>query len=227
MTISKRDAKLLLILLGIIILLMSYLAVYNPYLEKIEAVEAETAALRPELEKLQGYYQNLNVYQAGIDSASETMTAELANYPSDIRAEDLIMYAVSLENKVGVKVTGITFSEPQPILSFQTISETSDGGWDAVDLTAYRTGMTVSCSLGYQALKDMADYLADTQYRTALDTVSVSFNSESGELIGTAGINKYFVASGTEDYQATEVPKVSIGTDDIFSTIGITASGQE
>ena len=87
LTISKRDAKLLLILLGIIILLVAYLAVYNPYTTRTEAVEAETAALQPQLQELQGYYQNIDSYYAGIDSAAETVEDELRHYPAAVRSE--------------------------------------------------------------------------------------------------------------------------------------------
>lgn len=223
MTISKRDAKLLLILLGIIILLVGYLAVYNPYVNKTEAVEAETSALRPTLEELNGYYQNLDSYYAGIDSAADTMEEELAKYPTDVRPEDLVMYAINLEEKIGADITGIVFSGVDPIMDFQTVSENEDGTYSIRDVSAFRSGMTLSCSLGYQEMKDMLDYLIDTNFRTALDVVSVSFNSETGELIGSASINKYFVAGSDEEYVATQVPTVPIGTDDIFGTFTVSA----
>ena len=223
MTISKRDAKLLLILLGIIILLVGYLAVYNPYVGKTETVEAESAALQPELAELQGYYSNLDSYYAGIDDAADTVQEELEKYPSDVRPEDLIMYVISLEDKIGLDITSIVFSGVDPIITFQTVDENEDGTYAVRDVSAFRSGMTVSCSLGYQEMKDMIDYLADTPLRTALDTVSVSFNSETGKLVGTATINKYFVAGADEEYVATEVPTVPIGTDDIFGTFTVSA----
>jgi len=223
MTISKRDAKLLLILLGIIILLVGYLAVYNPYVGKTEAVQAETAALQPELSELQGYYQNLDSYYAGIDSAADSMAEELENYPTDVRPEDLVMYTISLEEKIGLDVTSIIFSGVDPIMDFQTVFANEDGSYSTRDVSAFRSGMTISCSLGYQEMKDMIDYLTETPFRTALDTVSVSFNSETGKLIGTATIVKYFVAGADEVYVATEVPTVPIGTDDIFGTFAVSA----
>lgn len=225
MTISKRDAKLLLILLGIIILLVGYLAVYNPYVNKTEAVEAETAALQPELTELQGYYQNLDTYEAGIDSAAGTIDNEMANYPTDVRPEDLIMYAIKLEDKIGLSVSSISFSGAEDILDFQLPVKADDGTYSLRDVSAYSSGMTVNCNLGYQQLKDMIDYIADTEHRTSLDTVSVNFNSEDGKLIGTATINKYFVAGADETYVPTEVPNVPLGTDDLFGTFSLTAGG--
>lgn len=69
MTISKRDAKLLLCLLGIGIFLLFYLAVYGNLNSQAEKVRADTAALMPELTELRGYNTNRETYQKGIDDA--------------------------------------------------------------------------------------------------------------------------------------------------------------
>ena len=42
--------------------------------EKINAKRAEADALRPQLSELQGYYANLDAYNAGIDECADTMS---------------------------------------------------------------------------------------------------------------------------------------------------------
>lgn len=217
MTISKRDAKLLLVLLGIVILLVSYLAVYSPYATQTEELESEISALRPQLQELQGYNDNLAAYQAGIQDFSAQMTDEVSHYPSAIRTEDLILYALELRDRTGMDISGISFTDPEEMTALQILG--GDGAFK--DATAYRTTMTLSCTLDYDGLKTLADYVASTGDRTALDAVSVSYNAESGALIGSATVDKYYITAGDEDYVPTQVPDVPLGTDDIFGTVTV------
>ncbi|MEG1633687.1 MAG: hypothetical protein RR314_06490 [Oscillospiraceae bacterium] len=219
MTISKRDAKLLLILLGIILLLVAYLAIYNPYIAKTEAVDAEIAALAPELSELQGHYANLDAYKSGIDTAAELMDSELRNYPSAIRDEDLIMYATTLQDKTGLRLTGVAFTGAEAILQFQEVSVAENGAVALRDVTAWRSGATATMTLGYQELKDMIDYISKTRTRTSLESVTVTFDSETGELTGDLTFNKYFISGAGDVYSPTEVPSVPLGKDNLFGTL--------
>ena len=218
LTISKRDAKLLLILLGIIILLVAYLAIYNPYSAKTAAVEAETAALQPELADLMGYYENLDSYYAGIDAAAQTVEAELRNYPAAIRSEDVILYAVAMENQTGASIQSISFHAEEIQSQFSVMDKAADGSYSTRELTAWRTGATVSCSLGYQQLKKVIDYVNKSGDRSALENVNVTFDSENGQLTGDIGFNQYFVASADDAYAPTAVSGVTLGRDDLFGT---------
>lgn len=219
LTISKRDAKLLLILLGIIILLVAYLAVYNPYTTRTEAVEAETAALQPQLQELQGYYQNIDSYYAGIDSAAETVEDELRHYPAAVRSEDVIMYAIAMEQQTGASISGIAFTGEEIVSQFAVMEKAADGSLASRDMTAWRTGSTVNCSLGYDQLKSLIDYINKSGDRTALDIVSVTYDSESGGLTGEATFYKYFVASAGDAYVPAAVPGVTLGRADLFGTV--------
>ena len=223
LTISKRDAKLLLILLGIIILLVGYLAIYNPYTAKTEAVEAETAALQPELADLMSYYDNLDEYYAGTDAAAQTVEAELRNYPAAIRSEDVILYAVAMEKQTGATISSIAFAGEEILSQFAVMDKAADGTVAARDLTAWRTGATVSCSLSYQQLKSVIDYVNKSGDRSSLESVSVTFDSESGQLTGDVSFLQYFVAAADDEYVPSGVSGVTLGRADLFGTVAQTA----
>lgn len=219
LTISKRDAKLLLILLGIVILLVAYLAVYNPYISKTDAVRAEADALRPQLSELQGYYANLDAYNAGIDECADTMSTQLERYPTDVRSEDLLMYAVQLQQSTGIAVQGISFTGPEVLSQFSEISKADDGTYTTRDAAAMRSGATLTMSLSYQSLKDLLDTLSGEAHRTALDNVGVTYDSETGALTGDATFYRYFITGDGDEYVRTTVPSVPLGTEDLFGTV--------
>jgi len=219
MHISKRDANLLLILLGILLFVAGYFTVYLPYQNKTEALQAEIAALRPTLSELKGYEEKLDSYKAGIDGMEGKIAAEMERYPTDVRPEDFVVYAIELEEKIELDVTGIQFEDPVLISQFDSIRKNGEQ-YTVTPLAAYAYAATANCSLSYEELKDLIRYVNETPLCTKLDNVSVSFDSENGGLTGFFTLDKYFITSGSDPYVPTKVPDVALGTDDLFGTFG-------
>lgn len=224
MRISKKDAKLLLVLLAVIIFIAGYFVVYSPYTQKAEKVEAEIAALKPELDVLQKHYDNLSVYETGIDESYATIEDTLGVYPADVRTEDLLIYAIELEKNTGVDIRTLAFSGANPLAAFDVVKE-NDGGFAVTPYSGSRTAMTATCALTYAQLKDLIDYVNSTPMRTTLDSVAVSYDASTGGLSGTLAMSKYFISTEGQEYEPTKVPKVSLGKDALFDTITITPGG--
>lgn len=227
MTISKRDAKLLLILLGIIVLLVCYLAVYSPYTTRADSVRSETEALRPTLEQLQSYSQNLDAYKADTETAKTAIADALTRYPTDVRQEDLIMYTVDMADRTGLSVDSISTDTPAALLQFTENTENADGTLTPRTLTAFTRSATLSCSMTYSALKSMIDYISTSALRTALDSVTVSYDSETAGLTGTVTFDKYFITGDGDTYTATDVPSTALGRDNLFGTLTPAATGTD
>lgn len=219
MNISKRDLRLILILLSILIFVMTYFFVYSSFTTKEETVRAEIKALEPSLTEVQNYYNNLGVYQQTIEADTKVIADELVRYPNEVRSEDLIMYAVNLEDEVGLAVQTAAFSGPQLVMAIRGMLDDGNGNVAAIPLSAYRNAMSISATLTYQQLKSMIDYINYTKSSAKLNTVNVSYNAETGELMGTMIIDRYFIAGGDYKYRETEVPVMGLGTDNIFGTI--------
>ena len=100
MKLSKHDTNLLLVLVGLLVFLGAYLGIANRYNAKTEELQEEITALYPRLEELRTHSANLPVYEAGIDESIANVEAELARYPTDVRPEDLVMYAIELRDNV-------------------------------------------------------------------------------------------------------------------------------
>jgi hypothetical protein len=219
MNLSVRDQKLILILLGIVIFIGVYLGVYSNYDKKAEALEQEMAALQPRLSELQAYRDKSEEYRRGIDEAKEIISAELGQYPNDVRSEDMLMYAVELENEVGLNVSSAAFTEAEYIMDLRSVREKADGSYETVAVSAYRSSMDVACSLTYPELKNTIEYINYTPYCTRLNSLAVSYDAETGELTGSVKIDKYFITGLDDTYYETYVPPMPLGTSNIFGTI--------
>jgi hypothetical protein len=218
MTLSKRDIKLLFILLGAVFLLIGYFAVYSPFTAKTEAVEEETNELKPRLEELREYFENIDTYKAGIEKAKQTVQTEMKHYPTDVRPENMILYAQTLHEKFGVDVTGMSFDDPLSILTFKGVEEQGNDT-QVRELTAFQRSMTITCNLNYQQMKDMITYINTNDPRTSVDSINISYDSESGELTGDATLIQYFVTGEGDKYIAADVPNVKLGRENLFGTV--------
>ncbi len=218
MNISKRDLRLVLILLSILIFILAYFLVYSKYETRTGEVETQKKELQTKLSQLQGYSNKLGEYEQAIESNKQTIKNEIAHYPNDVRSEELIMYAVDLEDEVGLSISTASFSGPQLVMPLRAILE-RDGTTENLTLTAYRNTLSITAELTYQQLKSFIDYINYTTYVTKLNTANLSFDSETGELMSTIIIDKFFITGADAEYYETEVPVMGYGTENIFGTI--------
>lgn len=215
---TKRDKMLLLVLIGVVLLALAFIFVYRPVMTKTDALNAEISTMSSELAELQEHYDNLDYYESESQRAAEYISGQMARYPQSVRTEDQIMYAISLQDKTGVEISTISFSQPEAVLSFMGVAEDGES-YSTADMSAYQIAMNISCTLGYQQMKNMIDFINAGRDRSALESLNISFDSQTGELAGSATIYKYYISSPGDEYSATVVPNVPIGTDDLFSTV--------
>ncbi|MDR0838368.1 MAG: hypothetical protein LBN99_01850 [Oscillospiraceae bacterium] len=213
--ISKRDINLLLTVFGLLITLAVYFLVFSRLTAAADALDAGTEALRPRLATLQAYLAELPEYEAGIRDRSALISSELAGYARQVRTEDLIMYAVMLESEAALDIASATFAEPVPVSEFSAPG--ADGA--AVAYRAYSVSMTLNSQMTYAALKDAIDIINATPDRTLLDSLSVTFDSVRGGLIGTVTLSKVFITDGSYVYAPTVVPDGAYGNGNPFGTV--------
>ena len=215
--LSKKDLNVLLIALGIIILLLTFFLVVGNFNEKTEVLTAETESLIPRLSRLQEHETNIAFYNEQIKEAGDNITAEKQSYPASVRVEDLIMFAVNMEYETSAIIDAVNFNMPELLGDFD--APNADG--EPVRYSVYRVSMDMGAKFGYEPLKQMISHIYNTREKTTLDSVSVSFDSGTGYLMGNVAISKIYITDGTEVYVPTDVPYGSFGTDNPFGSVTI------
>jgi len=219
MNISKRDTKLLLILFGIIIFILCYFLVYLGYSEQNENLEDDIQDANLEYTRLRAFEREVAGYSAEMSGFVDFILESQAEYPIDIRAEDLIMYVVGLRESVEVSTGGITFIQPIEVMTVQGIIENEQGGYFFNPRKAYRTGVNLNCSLTYQQLKDLVHFVYNDSRKTSIHSISLSYNASTGLLFGNMVINKNFLSAYDMDYVAAQIPDMEIGLPNPFGVI--------
>ncbi len=218
MSVSKQDQKLLLILLGVVIFVVTYFLAYKPFVSLAKAEQSQLYTLETQAEQLREYANNQENYLKQTEQIESEIGDTLAGYPDDIRSEDLVMYVTELESKIGAKIDNFSISEPELVSDFQLPKKTNDG-YTFIPVASAHTGLTINCSLDYEQFKKLLDYIYTAQDRMDVSNVSVSYDSTTGKLMGVISIDKYFVVSTDYAYTKTQIPNVDLGTTDPFGTV--------
>jgi hypothetical protein len=219
MNISRRDIKMLLILFGIIIFVLCYFFVYLSYTEENEFLLEDIEDAEFELAQLKSLESGLAYYTEAVSNAEEFILAAQSQYPTDVHAADLIMYAVELGENVGIGTGGITFIQPVEIMTVRALVENEQGGYSFSPQTAYRTGIIMNCSLTYQELKDLVDYVYNESVKASIHSISLSYNSATGLLYGNVVIDKSFISSEDAEYVKAQIPDMRTGLPNPFGVI--------
>ena len=220
MTLQKKDIKLIIVLVGLLVLVIAYFAVFRPYKSKTEDLQAQIDSLQPELQQLREYDDHKQEYLDGIDAYKENAKSIMSSLPSSIWTEDQIMFLSMMEDDLDVEAQSEAFSDPTVLTQFSgTPLSDLDNYNDKVDMTAQKYQTTLSVNMDYNKFKDFIDYIYDEENMTGLDSVSLSYNAEDADLGISTVINQYSLSYDGAEEETHSVPEVSSGVSDPFGTI--------
>ncbi len=108
---SDRDKKLLVYLGALIILAAAYFLVGQPYLEKIDQLSTEKAALESELRDKRESFENKPMYEQGIADSAVKIDEIMKEFPEDNSDEKSIMFASHAETEIPIWFSQMRFAE--------------------------------------------------------------------------------------------------------------------
>ncbi len=116
MKVSKRDILLLVGFLGILAAVCSYFFVFQPTMEKSDALEQENMELQARINDLSSKMQNKDSYIAETESMNREMDAIFKEFPVDVREEDSILLAINQELIAPMLINSISISACEPVV---------------------------------------------------------------------------------------------------------------
>ena len=164
---SARDKKIIIVLIGAVILALSYFLVFQQAQEKRTQLESENAALTQKYQELSQLAAKVEDYKKEITTMNEEMDKALTHYPSYLQIEDTIMDVVTLEKETKTKVSSLSVATPT-----------------AVDIN---TGEAVDENAANTASTDTASTDGSTTDTTSTDGSTTDTASADGSTTDTAG----------------------------------------
>lgn len=218
MKVSKRDLYLLLALAGIIIVFCAWQFGFKNMSAKTETLRADTAVVQAEIDKYSAVKNNIDIYQKGIEDATNRIADILRKFPTNVLTEDAIMLGRELERDNDTTyVSGTTIGET--LNTYTAQSSPVDASAAPITYQLFKSKIVLSYTTSYKGLKDMFDYIAGHTNRMSIDNFSVSYDTSTGLLSGTSTVEMCYVSGSDKAYVEQNLSGVKIGTDNIFSTV--------
>ncbi len=217
--ISKTELKLMLIFGGLLVFIALYFLVYNPTLEENAILDTEIATLQPQLEELKTYEANYETYVANIDTIKANIANQLDLHPSKIEEEEFLVWAIDLEEDNEMDITTVGFGAEQNTANFPLYINTGADTDTMVNIDAGRATLTAVASFSYEEIKNAINDIYSYKHSTALDTITITYNAATGELMGNLAISKYYINYVDAPYTSVPMPTVPVGNDNPFGSL--------
>ena len=224
MKVSKKDIYLIIGFLGVLAFLCAFLWVYQPTMEKVDALKAESRSLEIEIADLQSKMDNKDTYVSKTQEMATEMDSILQMFPVELKEEDAIVLTLTEELLSPMIVTTLTMDETEPV-DFELYTQESEEAepvdtGETIQLGLYRNPVSMQFVSSYEALKRYVKTVALQTNRTKIVGITASYDETTGLLTCVANLNMYFI-TGQEDktYVQPDFSSVITGTDNPFGSI--------
>lgn len=232
MKMKKSDVNILLMVIGIALAAVCYFLVYQNLVEKTDALQASNATLEQEVNYLQDLANNKQQYLDDT-AAMQTRIEEIkAQFPAQYLPEDEILYVVGVEEAYDTEVSSIgmaasTMLEVAAPVSDVPVTEgeeaaPAEGEGEAATATPqimlYQTPVNVVMTSSYNSIKDIIKKINEDTDRKSIETISMAFDTETGDLLANLSFNMYTLTGTDAEYTTPKVDGVTFGTNNIFNS---------
>lgn len=216
--INDRELKLIFVLGGMVLFFLIYQFGYQNAQKANDALKSQVEEVRGEVKVMQTMQQNEETYKAYTDSMTQEIDGIMDAIPSEIRSEDKVMFARSMEKDYGIHVTGVGLQTDEMVYEMNADGNnvTDDGK------LLFRTVVNLDCESDYTQLKNSLRGLKNNNFKMSVDTASFTTDTETGKLTGSITVNMYYLYGSDKPYEPLSIDGVSLGTDNIFGTGTVT-----
>lgn len=219
---SAKQVMTYVLLVGLLVLLAVYFLVYKAYNEKAAAIENSNATLQQRVEELKGYYDKMDIYQADIDAMKEDVNKLLADFPADVKEEDIIVLALDTEKNALVGYKNINISDREALLTIPAATVQTAGMANLTqDLIFVERKTSYVNVTDYFNMKNVVKTINDSTNRLAISQLAYSRNEETGELEGTIEVTFYSVLGSGKEYIPQVLPEYESGLYNLFGVVEV------
>lgn len=239
MSISKKDAQLLLGFAGVLVAVLVFFFVYKPLTEKSLALKTENVTLEARIADLETKVAKKAFYESETARMKAEVDAVYSEFPSFVMAEDVITLGIIEQATAPMEVTGITIDVPdqlylvsQNAAAQMTETETVPADGTATQAVSgntiglYNQPMKLSYNVSYEGLKRSIDYICKNPNRMTIGNITAAYDNTTGLLTGSTDVNMYFLSGTGKPYTAPSLAGVPMGTNNLFGTVNIPGEAQ-
>ena len=211
---TTSNAKILLTLLGIALIVLSVVFIVRPKNESIKGLKVEIADLQATYDDLCEKEKHKDEYIAATAEYNKQFEEELTIYPADLNQETTVMFLKGVEEEQEFKNVSVSLPRPSTFYILGQGSSADGAVVDEEDSEQYvveTTTYTISYNGSYDGLKEYLDYIASYKYRMNLSQVDIAYDGEADQPVkqcsGTVMLNAYSISGPN---RTPDKPDVSV-----------------
>ncbi len=214
---TNKEISSLLLVLGVLAVVAAHMLVHTPNMDQVELLEIDIANQETEVARLRELEAQKPVMEEEIEKSKVIIESEMTKYPEEVLVEGFVMFAQNMKDTLEMDIQSVNIAAPT-LLSQIEIMREQDGTNILMPMATYLTSLSMNCEFTYAQLKSMVEYVHDDAYRTVLNSVNISYNAATAQLMGDMNVNKYFVATPDYYYTPVVIPLVPTGNTNPFGT---------
>lgn len=211
---SSRDKKLLIILAGVILLVVSYYFVYRNLEAEKAVIEAENDTISAHITQMEALKERVPEFESETDRMNKEVNLIVNKFPSYLQIENSIMDVVNLEENTGAYVSSMTVN-PSVVIDTGYVADNGS----SVSYQLYDVSSSINFDVDYLGMKKMISLIAESSNPMSVGNVTLTFDSTTGLLNGNMEFDTYFLYGQEKPYKEADIPTLEHGTDNIFGTI--------
>lgn len=221
--LSNQEIRLLLLGLALIMVAASYFLVFNKSVKAAEVIEAENAETLRRVTELEIMEQRKDEVIAETAAYQQEVLDIIGKYPTAVPTEKAIMVIDDMENATNVHISSISLLMDNLIGDVSNTTTVDEAGNEIpVSSENARVGYYDALSMNYEGtyedIKGMAEYIAGLQDRMTVPAITMSYDTETGNLSGTFTVNMYYLTNTDKEYVAPVINGIGSGVPDIFKS---------
>lgn len=250
--ISKKDIKLLLIVLSLAFLWVSYYFVYSSNMKKADIINNNIDKLEIRHDDLQKKINDKDKIVKENNDLQRQYSQLLASYGNGTSDEKNVMFVKNLVDNTGLEVNSVAFKNLAFLFNGTNMVEKKSDDTNVKDadnelskangdnpteanqikvnakklealknLAGYKVTLNLTFRSTYESYKKCLEYLKNYPEKCNVGDVSLSYDTETGNISGTMSINMYHLIGEGVEYKAPEINNLSIGSKNVFGTIEV------
>jgi hypothetical protein len=225
MSISSKDSKILVILVGLLAVVAVYFFVYKPTLEKNTALESENSTLSQRVDYLKSLVAKEEEYRSETERMNAEVAQMLVDFPSYLMIENEIMNVVDSEGVSNADIASVTVGDPTLVdVTSDTTSELSGEEAATVASSAaeqyslFDMNTSISYTASYEGMKQLINFVAGDKDKHSVSTFTATLDNSTGYITGVMDYDAYFIFGQDKDYVSPDIPSINHGTENIFGS---------
>ncbi|MCM1307658.1 MAG: hypothetical protein NC223_03580 [Butyrivibrio sp.] len=223
MKISDRDVKLLYVILAIAIIACAYFFGFRKLTAANEALDKEISELKTRHTTLRTMEANAKKYSDDTVVYNNNYDKIIDKFDTGYSQEYSILFVKELEDKVDTWLSQAGLAQTENVYNFGQVSSTnpsSEAGASVYssDYKGYKTVLTLTYQTSYDNFKNLIEYINNYKYKCTIDSMSMSYNSETDVVSGVLVVSQYAITGKDRKFGNVNINGILNGTGNIFAS---------